>query len=148
MLFCPSCLHLHQKWLEQFLLNFSLENAHCIDLIFLKVQAHVALDFYNTGYSAAFHLKRISKSHSLQLKPSSESINFFFHGIRVNSVMTMSLKYEFQHVNTIRKKIPVEQFYVEVVVSVWVIDKIFLFSVWDKCFIKSNASAVCTCSTG
>lgn len=30
----------------------------------------------------------------------------------------MSLKYEFQHVNTIRKKIPVEQFYVEVVVSV------------------------------
>lgn len=30
----------------------------------------------------------------------------------------MFLKYEFQHVNTIRKKIPVEQFYVEVVVSV------------------------------
>lgn len=30
----------------------------------------------------------------------------------------MSLKYELQHVNTIRKKIPVEQFYVEVVVSV------------------------------
>lgn len=32
--------------------------------------------------------------------------------------MMMSLKYEFQHVNTTRKKKPVEQFYVEVVLSV------------------------------
>lgn len=49
---------------------------------------------YNTGYLKAFYHKRISQAHSLQLKYSSEGINFS-HEIRLNSVMMRPLKYEF-----------------------------------------------------
>lgn len=63
--------------------------------------------FYNTGYLQPFTSRGFPSLIVYNWHTLLKVLTFFFHGIRVNSVMrkhsVMSLKHEFQNVNTTKK---------------------------------------------